>query len=290
MKGYQALTIGLLGIGVLTGGQCSRARVESMNHLNEGIVFAQQQRHLDAVKSLERAAAVDPTNDQAFYNLALVHIEMRKFERAKQDLNSAIAANPEVAGYHEKLGTVLMQLEDWAGAKQAFEKALEGDAGLFKAHFKLGQVLEKLDDQQGAIERYTSAARQGPRFILGYTELGRLYADLGYLDHAAQTLREGLKVAVESSEEAAKLHLLLGTVYQQQRKFDEAIGEFRGALEITPGLREAMFSLGWTYALTGNKEEGRRFLKKFVDVAGPETPSHYVKAARDRMNELGDGP
>jgi Flp pilus assembly protein TadD len=103
-------------------------------------------------------------------------------------------------------------------------------------------------------------------------------------------LREGLKTSVEGSEESAKLHLLLGTVYQQQRKYDEAVSEFRGALEIQPGLREAMFSLGWTYALTGNKEEGHRFLKKFVDVAGPETPAHYVQAARDRMNELGDGP
>jgi tetratricopeptide (TPR) repeat protein len=290
MNGYQLCAMGLLAMGLLTGGQCSRARVESMNHLNEGIVYAQQQRHLDAVKSLERAGAVDPTNDKAFYNLALVHIEMRKFERAKEDLKRAIATNPDVAGYHEKLGTVLMRLDDWEGARQAFEKAIEGDPGLFKAHFKLAQVLEKLDDAQNALRGYTQAITQGPRFILAYSELGRLYADLGYLDHASQVLREGLKVSVEGSEESAKLHLLLGTVYQQQRKYEEAVGEFRDALEIQPGLREALFSLGWTYALVGNKEEGRRYLKKFVDVAGAETPQHYVKAARDRMNELADGP
>lgn len=290
MKGYQLCAMGFLAFGLLMGGQCSRARVESMNHLNEGIVYAQQQRHLDAVKSLERAGAVDPTNDQAFYNLALVHIEMRKFERAKEDLNRAIATNPEVAGYHEKLGTVLKHLEDWEGAKEAFARAIETDSGLFKAHFKLGQVLEKLDDEQNALRSYTQAIEQGPRFIPAYSELGRLYADLGYLDHASQVLREGLKVSVDGSDDAAQLQLLLGTVYQQQRKYDDAVQAFRDALEIQPSLREAMFSLGWTYALVGNKEEGHRYLKKFVDVAGAEAPQHYVKAARDRMNELRDGP
>ncbi|MFW6067332.1 MAG: tetratricopeptide repeat protein [Myxococcota bacterium] len=290
MKQHHALVLGLVAVGVLTGGQCSRARVESMNHMNEGIVYAQQQRHLDAVESLERAAAVDPTNDQAFYNLALVHIEMRKFARAKEDLNRAIAANGEVAGYHEKLGTVLSELDENERAKEAFEKAIELDSELFKAYFKLARVLERLDDQQNALTRYTEAIQAGPRFIPAYSELGRLYADLGYLDQAAQVLQEGLKVAIPGTDEQAQLHYLLGTVYQQQRKFEESIAEFREALDISPGMREALFSLGWTYALTGNKEDGRRYLKKFVDVAGGEAPEHYVKAARDRIAELGEGP
>lgn len=290
MKRHQALVLGLLALGVLTGGQCSRARVESMNQMNEGIVYAQQQRFLDAIKSLERAAAIDPTNDKAFYNLALVHIEMRKFPPAKEDLNRAIAANGDVAGYQEKLGTVLMELKDWQGAKQALEKAIKLDPNLFKAHFKLGQVAEQLDDDQDALERYTEAIKKGPRFIPAYTQLGGLYADLGYLDQASQVLREGLKVAIPGTEEQANLHYLLGTVLQQQHNFDEATAEFRKALDITPGMQEALFSLGWTYALMGNKEDGRRYLKKFVDVAGDQARADYVKAARDKITELGEGP
>ncbi|MFW6031446.1 MAG: tetratricopeptide repeat protein [Myxococcota bacterium] len=290
MKPLQALLLGLLAVGLLTGGQCSRARVESMNLMNEGIVYAQQQRHIDAIEALERAAAVDPTNDKAFYNLALVHLEMQKFERAKEDLNRAIAANDEVAGFQEKLGTVLMELDEHEEAKKAFEKALELDPELFKAYYKPAQVTEELDDQQEALHRYTEAAKRGPRFIPAYTQLGRLYADLGYLDHAVQVLDEGLKVAIPETEDEANLHYLLGTAYQQQRNFDDAIAEFDRALDIDPGMREALFSLGWTYGLTGNREDGRRYLKKFVEVAGAEAPEHYVKAARDRIAELGEGP
>ena len=58
-----------------------------MNHMNQGVSLA----HAEATtskpcKQLERAAAIDPQNDQAFCNMAIVHMEMRKFERAKDDL------------------------------------------------------------------------------------------------------------------------------------------------------------------------------------------------------------
>lgn len=283
----RTLCVCVLAFPLLTAGNCSRARVESIGQMNEGVGLAQAKRYVDAVKSLERATAIDPTNDQAFYNLALVHIELRSFERAKQDLQQAITITPEVAGFHEKLGTVMIQLEDWNGAKEAFERAIELDPDIFKAYFKLGQVLERLENPQDALRRYTEAIEHGPRFLEAYSALGRLYADLGYLDQAAQVLQSGLQVAMEGTEERASLHHLLGTVYQQQRHFDQAIEQFRAALAIVPGMRDALFSIGWTYALNDNREEARRFLKKFVDVAGSDAPPHYLKAARDRLGELG---
>lgn len=286
MKRHPFLLVALLSTPLLMGGNCSRARVESMNAMNEGVVLAQQKRHVEAVKALERAAAVDPTNDQAMYNMALVHLELRKFERAKEDLNRAIAANPDIAGYHEKLGTVEMQLENWEGAKSAFEKAIAGDDGLFKAYFKLGQVYERLDDPQNALHQYTESIERGPRFLEAYSELGRLYAELGYLSEAIQVLEGGLQVAVPGTEEEANVHQLLGTVYQQQRNFDKAIDEFKAALEVVPSMGEALFSLGWTYSLVDNREEARRYLDKYVKSAGQNAPSHYMKAAQDRLNEL----
>jgi tetratricopeptide (TPR) repeat protein len=258
--------------------------------MNAGVEYAQRQQYIDAIRELERAAVIDGTNDQAYYNLALVHMEMRKFDRAQDALQRAIAVKGDVSGYHEKLGTCKMELEDWAGAKTALEKAIELDPSLFKAYFKLGQVFERMDDPQNALRKYTEAIQKGPRFLEAYAELGRLYADLSYLDQAAQVLQSALQVAQPGSEEEANVHHLLGTVYQQQRKFDEAVTEFKAALAVVPGMRDALFSLGWTYSLQNEREEARRYLKKFVDVAGAEAPPHYLKAARDRLSELETGP
>src|SRR6185369_10288165 len=119
MKRLQALACGAFLMVWLSGGQCSRERVESLNEMNEGVVLAAQKNYLDAVEKLQHAAAIDPTNDQAYWNLAIVHMEMQRFDAARDDLQRAIQINPQIAGYHEKLGTVLMELEQWDQARSA---------------------------------------------------------------------------------------------------------------------------------------------------------------------------
>src|SRR5687768_326073 len=110
MKRLSAFCVGVFVFAFLIGGNCSRARVESINLMNEGVVLAAQKQYPEAAEKLQSAIEVDSTNDQAYWNLAIVHMEMQNFERARDDLQSAIAANPDVAGYHEKLGSVLMEI------------------------------------------------------------------------------------------------------------------------------------------------------------------------------------
>ena len=291
MNRLQALSVGLFTFVFMIGGNCSRTRVHSVNEMNEGVILAAQKQYAPAAEKLESASTIDPTNDQAFWNLAIVHMEMNKFERARDDLQRAIAVNPDIAGYHEKLGTVLMELENWSGAQEAFQAAIERDEHLFKAHYKLGQVHERLDNPQEALREYTRAIETGPRFIEAYRSLGRLYADLHYLDESIQVLQSGLQVVIQDTEDEAHLHHLLGTVFQQQGEqgnYDAAVGEFQEALRLMPSLREALFALGWTYSLQDNREEARRYLRRYVDTAGGEAPPHYLKAARDRLNLLGE--
>jgi tetratricopeptide (TPR) repeat protein len=289
MQRFASVSLGCFMMVICMGSDCSRARVESINKMNEGVQAAVQKRYVDATKLLDSAGVIDPQNDQVFWNLALVHMELRKYAQARDDLQKAIALNAKSGGYQEKLGTVLVELKDWNAAKSAFEKAIALEPELFKAYYKLAQVNEQLDDPQSALKNYTTAIEKGPRFLEAYNALGRLYADLNYLDQAVQVLTEAQKVALPGTEEEAQAHHLLGTVYQQQKKFNEAVREFKAALAVVPGMRDALFSLGWTYQLQGQKDEAKRYLQKFVDVAGAEAPAHYVKAARDKIAEMAEG-
>ena len=72
MKLFKALVIGGLVLFLSTAANCSRARVESMNKMNEGVVAAQQKRFDDAVKLLDSAAAIDPQNEQALKALSIM--------------------------------------------------------------------------------------------------------------------------------------------------------------------------------------------------------------------------
>ena len=130
--------------------------------------------------------------------------------------------------------------------------------------------------------------QQAGSFAAGYRRLQEWLASIDALlgPPLPATAAKALKVAMPGTEEEANIHHLVGTVYQQQRKFDEAIAEFQAALGIVPGMSDALFSLGWTYALQGNDEEAKRYLDKYVMMAGADAPEHYVKAARDRLAEL----
>jgi tetratricopeptide (TPR) repeat protein len=273
----------------LSGGTCSRERVQSLTAQNEGVQLASQKNYVDAITKLQQAAAIDPTNDGAYWNLAMVHIQMQNFNAARDDLQRAIQINPNIGGYHEKLGTVLMELEQWDLAAQSFEHAIQVDPDLFEAYFKLGQIRERQDNPQEALQHYTESIQHGPRFVEGYRSLGRLYSDLGYLGEAVQVLTSGLQVVIPGTEDEANLHHMLGTVYQTQRNFDQAVHEFHAALDIEPGMQDALFSLGWTYGLQDNRDEARRYLKRYVDAAAGNAPAHYLKAAQDRLTQLG-GP
>ncbi|MGF1469685.1 MAG: tetratricopeptide repeat protein [Sandaracinaceae bacterium] len=277
------------GFFALVGGTCSRDRVESVTRMNEGVTYASQKRFMEAAEKLESAAAIDPTNDQAYWNLAIVHMEMSKFERARDDLRSAIDANDQVPGYHQKLGEVLYELGDDEGAIAAFQRALELDQNLFRAHYRVARVHERLDQPQEALQAYTRAIEAGPRFVDAYAALGRMYADLGYTDLAVQVLEGGLEVVIEGTEDEARLHNLLASVYQQmgEEHYADAVEHFRAAIDLLPSLHDALFGLGWTYYLQNDQAEARRYLQRYIDAAAGEAQEHYLRAARDRLDELG---
>lgn len=287
MKRLPALLVATLIALPLGGLECSQDRIESLEYMNQGIMLAQQDRMNEADEAIERATQIDPTHDAAYYNLALIRLELRNFDGARQALESAISVNPEIATYHEKLGTVLTlgDSPDLERARQAFDRAIEVDPGLFKAYYKVARVHEQLEQPQQALQRYTECIEHGPRFLDCYTALGRLYADVGFDAQSVQVLQAGLEVAIEGSDEQAALYHVLGTVYQGQGELNQATNAFRAALEIDEANSDALFSLGWTYALLDQREDAERFLKKFLQNSS-EAPPHYVKAAQDKILDL----
>lgn len=270
-------------------GSCSQERKASLAAMNAGVGLAQQRSYVEALAKFEEAGRLDPTNDMAFYNLAMTNFDMQAYGAAANAMRQAITANPQSAMYQDKLATILLQLDppNLEQAKAALEKAIEIDPALYKSHFRLAQVLERMGQDQAALERYTEAVRRGPRFIEGYIELGRFYAQLGFPQQALQVLRAGLPLAIEGSTEKARLHHMMGTVHQQQRSYDAAIREFRAAVEIKPGMADSLFGLGWTYSLVDNREEAVRYLNRFLEVAGQDVPDSVKTAARERVAQLG---
>ena len=68
----------------------------------------------------------------------------------------------------------------------------------------------------------------------GHLKLGRLYSSRGQGGQAI-----GAYCAALAIEQTPEAHVYLGIELAKQRKYDEAIAEFRAALRLRPGWRDA---------------------------------------------------
>ncbi|MBN2343642.1 MAG: tetratricopeptide repeat protein [Deltaproteobacteria bacterium] len=270
---------------MLTGAKCSREHVHSVEMMNSCVEYHRRKLYPQAIRDCSKAVSLDPENEKAHHNLAIVYIETEEYEQAARNLQQAISLNSEVPIYYYQLGEVYQWMQQWERAEEAFKKAIELDDNLYKAHYRLGVVYAAMDNPQQALQKYTDALMKNGKFFDAYRELGSLYLDYDFVPQAEQTLKEGIKALVGRGDELAVLHSRLGAVYSEKGQHDLAITEFRSALELKPDMVDAMFSLGWSYSYV-NKENAKIWLQKFMESAAKDTPPDYITAAQSRLTEI----
>ena len=83
------------------------------------------------------------------------------------------------------------------------------------------------------------------------------YQDQGNLDQAV----EEYKKAIELNPNYLKAYMNLGAVYMQQEKYDQAIEEFNTVIKLNYYYGKAHYNLGYIYLLQGEKEKAQEELK-----------------------------
>jgi superkiller protein 3 len=277
---------------ILITSDCSQSHVRSMEENNIGVEYYQKKLYSQAIDHLNRAITIDNDNEQAHFNLAQVYIATSQWQDAARHLQRAVALNEDVADYHYKLGFVMYQLNEFEQAEGHLLRAIEMDANLYKAYYRLARTYESMDRIEDAMRQYTESIERNPRFIDAYRDLGTIYAELDYLPQSVQVFQSALEAVTPGSVDEAEIRHRLGTVLQEQRRYEDAIREFRRALEIDPRQNDTLFSLGWTYALMDSREDARLYLKKFINAStgNDGIRRDYVKAAQDKLFEFGENP
>jgi len=86
---------------------------------------------------------------------------------------------------------------------------------------------------------------------------------------------ENSKDAKSSLSAAQIAHYNLGFIYAQKKELDNAIGEYKKILEISPESRDAHFNLGYLYALKGNLESAVREYEEDLNIDPNDKQAHY---------------
>ncbi|MGZ4972121.1 MAG: tetratricopeptide repeat protein [Limisphaerales bacterium] len=206
------------------------------------------------------AIEVDPRNYVAYTMLGLDLADSGQPEQAIPLYKKAIEIDPTYADAYNNLGSALVNTGDLDAAIHEYQTALNIDPNDPVAHNNYGIALAMKGQSDEAIAQFRLAV---PHHASSHGNLGNAYAA-----QANDLLAHGNTAAAQQKFDDAvaeftqiltaydpQAHYNLGSVLAQRGKLDEAIQQFRTAIQIKPENPEAHFALGFVLANQGKTTE-----------------------------------
>jgi len=101
-----------------------------------------------AREQFEKAASLNPKDYLAFYNIAYIDLDAKKYDDAMENLRRAIEARPDYAPALNAIGSLLIREQRLSEAESYFRKAVEFDPLYPAANANLGRLLLEHRDEK----------------------------------------------------------------------------------------------------------------------------------------------
>jgi tetratricopeptide (TPR) repeat protein len=273
---------------------CSQERIKAIEIANKGVEAFKNNLYDSAERELRLSMQTDPTYEMAYYNLGKVYQKQRKWDKAIEAFEGAAQRSPSNANFQYDLGEAYLEAKHLDKAETALKKATELDPKLFKAQWRLGLVYVFEERPKEADLALRNAIELNPRMDKPFIALGRLYLDYDADKEAAQVLAE----CVRANDNSAECYNLHGVALKALKQYEQAVSEFKKALDSDSGLFDALYNCGMTYAewyeeshASDQKQQARDYLQKFVATGGGKDGSAFgfLRAASDKLYAL-SGP
>jgi len=205
------------------------------------------------------------TQNDAAALIAEAKVLMRKndLEHALATIRRAISADPRNPGAYVQLALIHASMNDDDKARLAVEEALKIDPNYAPAHQQRAAQLRRAKDYDGAIReaKLALSLKPNPEFeAYSHLTLGRTYEELKRHDDALNEYRE----ATRSNPADGSLYGNLGMSLFSLQRYDEAQAAFRRAVEIDPQDSNSVVNLAAALQNQGKKDEAIRYYQEYL--------------------------
>jgi len=214
-----------------------------------------------------QALTFDPGLSEAAQNLAAMYLtDPARPDDAISVLEPALKSAPDDAALNANLGFAYGLKGDVDRASAAYERSLKKDPTV-QTEFAYGTMLSENKRADAAVPHLLKAAaglNDDPASLATIARMlgpGKAFDDCVRLLDRAITLKPGI----------AELLVRRGVCKHELKKEKEAAEDFAAALKADPKFQAAHYYLGMSLLAQSKKTEGRKELKKAVDL-GKETP------------------
>jgi tetratricopeptide (TPR) repeat protein len=243
--------------------------------------------------------------------------KQRRLQEAEEQLRFALSMDENFPQLHEDLGSVLSLQGKYEDAINAFERAIRLEPGLPLAHKKLGQAQiasGRGDDANESITIYRDSDEDRAEIAIGvehmqaerldeaaavFTKvLKRSPDNVNAMRYLAVTLWQGekkledaealLRRAVELAPEYAGAWLILGALLNERNKYVDTIEAYKTAAKLEPRNPEAWTGLGNAYSMAMYPDEAVSAYEKAIALnpKSPDAQAGYGHA----LKTVGDQP
>lgn len=208
---------------------------------------------------------------------------IRSFEEAVQkDPNYALAYSGLADSYVMSYWYTLMSAnEAFIKARQAAEKAIQLDDTLSEAHTSLAAVAMNEWNWKVAETEYQRAIELNPNYATAHHWYALYLIGAGKPDQAIAEIHR----AQERDPLSLPINSDVGYVLYCARRYDEAISEYKKALEMKSDFPMALHGLAHTYAEGGKPKEALALIARFPDDLKNGWGAGYMYAILGKRNE-----
>lgn len=216
-------------------------------YLIEALRLKQQNRFDEAFEAYQHCLDIDPTSAVVSYELASLYIGMKELPKAEQMLERAVSLNPDnfwykqlLATFYQRYGSADKAIAIYEDMTKRFPKRSEPLVtliGLYsnkKDYSNAIRVLNRLEVQEGKSEQISMQKFQ-------------LYLQM---DSTQQAFRE-IESLVNEYPNDMRYRLVLGGVYMDNKRMDEAYKTFSDVLKEDPGNPQAQLAMATYYQQNG---------------------------------------
>src|SRR5580765_1379902 len=179
-----ALTLTLSGVTAAQSAQSYR---------QQAIELSRNKSWDQAIASYRKAVALEPSDPDTHYNLALTLKYKGDAKQAVEEFETTVRLKPKWADAHYGLGATWLDLGDQAAALRELRTTIELDPANARARRLLARVYLQQNDPSAAERELRRALHSKPTAELHF-ELGLTEGQLGKLDSAAAEFRRALRL------------------------------------------------------------------------------------------------
>ncbi len=239
--------------------------------------LVEQQQYREAVAEYQAIVKSDPKDDEAYYQLALLHLRSGKPEDvdlAHQALLKVVKLNGSRVDAHLQLARLYLMSNQSAKARLQADAILTAEPTHPDGHLIKGLSFVQEGRFQSGITELREAIQSDPKRPAAYLELARAYAQQRNFAEAQAVLLDALKVDPMSVE----TRIALGDVLAAGGKEAEAAKAYLRGLEIGPSSGVLYFKLAMLSQKQQRIGEAEQYYHRWIEVLPNDAQAHVAIA------------